>query len=146
MNLELTSSEKKQLSSLKFSKIKESWKEEIVFDRVDGLLKTPFVKDFLSARDLNWELVSNAEILRFGTTNMHTDYAPNSNVRSLLVFLYGEGELAAYTDSCRKIEYFDLKKHSVALFNPSKPHAFVNKNKTLCWAIVADLKIRQLAA
>lgn len=141
-SLKLTTSEKKQLSALKFPKIKDSWKEQVEFDRVEGLLATPFIKDFLSARNLDWELTSNADVLRFGTTNMHTDYAPNSDVRSLLVFLYGKGELAAYTDSCKKIEYFDLEKHSVALFNPSKPHTFINKNKTLCWAIVADLKIK----
>lgn len=141
-SLELTPSEKKQLSTLKFSKLKDSWKEQVEFDRVDGLLATPFIKDFLSARNLDWELVSNADVLRFGTVNMHTDYGPGSNVRSLLVFLYGKGELAAYTDSSKKIEYFDLEKHSVVLFDPSKPHAFINKNKTLCWAIVADLKIK----
>ena len=142
MTLELSPSEKKQLSALKFAKIKDTYLREVIRVRIDGLLETPFVKDFISARNLDWK-VWDVNIFSFGTVNMHVDgtLKEGSRFRSLIVFLDGAGELA-YINDDNKIQWQDMSKYSVALFNDSKPHAFVNKNKTICRAIVAEVEIQ----
>lgn len=142
MTLELSPSEKKQLSALKFAKIKDTYLREVIRVRIDGLLETPFVKDFISARNLDWK-VWDVNIFSFGTVNMHVDgtLKEGSRFRSLIVFLDGAGELA-YINDDDKIQWQDMSKYSVSLFNDSKPHAFVNKNKTICRAIVAEVEIQ----
>lgn len=142
MTLELTPSEKKQLSKLKFRKIKDSYLREIFRVSIDGFLETPFVEDFISARNLDWK-VWDVNVFSFGTVNMHVDgtLKEGSRFRSLIIFLDGAGELA-YINDDGKIQWQDMSKHSVSLFNDSKPHAFVNKNKTICRAIIAEVEIQ----
>lgn len=142
MNLELLPSEKKQLSALKFPKIKDTYLREIFRVGIDDFLETPFVKEFISARNLDWK-VWDVNMFSFGTVNMHVDgtLKEGSRFRSLIIFLDGAGELAHINDD-NKIQWQDMSKYSVLLFNDSKPHAFVNKNKTICRAIVAEVEIQ----
>lgn len=141
MNLELTPSEKKHLSKLKFRKIKDKYKREIFSINVPSFLETPFIKDFISARNLDWK-VWDVNVFSFGTVNMHIDgtLREGSKYRSLLIFLDGEGELSYINDS-GQIVYKDMKKYSIVLFNDAKPHAFISKNGTICRAIIAELEI-----
>lgn len=141
MKLELTSSEKKQLSKLKFRKIKDSYKREISSVNLPNFLETPFIKDFIFARNLNWK-VWDVNVFSFGTVNMHVDgtLREGSKYRSLLIFLDGNGELSYINDS-GQIVYKDMKKYSIVLFNDAKPHAFISKNGTICRAIIAELEI-----
>lgn len=141
-SLELTQSEKKRLSTLKFKKEKDSWNKEIEYDRIINFHETPFVKDFLAARKLNYKNV-NTSIIVFGTVNMHVDGSlkDGANWRTLIIFLDGEGELA-YIDDNEKIQYERMKKYSTVIINDAKPHAFINKNKTLCRAIIAELEMK----
>jgi hypothetical protein len=73
---------------------------------------------------------------------MHVDGSlkRESKWRTLIIFLDGEGQLA-YIDDNEKIQYEHMKKYSAIIINDAKPHAFINKNKTLCRAIVAELEM-----
>lgn len=141
-SLELTPSEKKQLSALKIPKQKDTLDQDIVPYRVDNFYHEPFVKNFVSARKLKWK-VGDVSVFRFGTVGMHVDGLEkhSKNHRTLIIFLSGEGCLDYINDN-GVISHETLKKYSTILFNDAKPHCFINKNKTLCRAIIAEVEIK----
>ena len=141
-SLELTLSEKKQLSTLKFPKIKDTLDQEILHVDVDGLYEGEFVRNFIAARKLNWE-VADVNVFRFGTVGMHVDGLEKykESFRSLIIFLDGKGDLGYIADD-GTVRHQTLSKGSTFLFNDAKPHDFINKGKTLCRAIIAELKIK----
>jgi hypothetical protein len=145
-SLELTPLEKRQLSKLKFSKLKDSLDQEILRVGVDNLYEGEFIRNFIAARKLNWEML-DANVFLFGTVGMHVDGLEkySEDHRSLIIFLDGKGDLGYIKDN-GTVAHQTLSKGSVILFNDAKPHDFINKGKTLCRAIVAELKIRELAA
>lgn len=142
MNLELSPSEKKQLSALKFRKVKDTLDQEIIRVDVDDLYEGEFVRNFIAARKLTWE-VADVNVFRFGTVGIHVDGLEKykDSFRSLIIFLDGKGDLGYVADD-GTVRHQALSKGSVFLFNDAKPHDFINKGKTLCRAIIAELKIK----
>jgi hypothetical protein len=141
MILELSPLEKQQLSKLKFAKQKDTLDQEIDPVRVDDFYEAEFVRKFISARKLKWQVLS-ASVFRFGTVGMHVDGLEkySDTHRSLIIFLDGEGDLGYIQDN-GTVTHETLSKGSVILFDDAKPHDFINKGKTLCRAIIAELKI-----
>lgn len=141
-SLELTLSEKKQLSAFKFCKIKDSLDQEIVHTHVDNLYEGEFVRNFISARKLTWKVL-DVNVFRFGTVGMHVDGLEKYSDfhRCLIIFLDGKGDLG-YIQDDGKVAHQTLEKGSTILFDDAKPHDFINKGKTLCRAIIAELEIK----
>ena len=141
MTLELSTLEKQQLSKLKFPKLKDILDQEILRVDVDELYEGKFVRNFIAARKLKWEVL-DVNVFRFGTVGMHVDGLEeySENYRSLIIFLDGKGDLGYIKDN-GTVTHETLSKGSVILFNDAKPHDFINKGKTLCRAIIAELKV-----
>jgi hypothetical protein len=139
--LELTPLEKREISKLKFSKIKDTIGQAVVPIRVTDLYEEEFVRNFISSRNLNWKVLS-ACVFCFGTVGMHVDglekYSGDS--RTLVIFLDGKGDFG-YIREDGTVAHALLSKGSIVLFNDAKPHDFINKGKTLCRAIIAELRI-----
>lgn len=135
---ELTQSEKKQLSVLKFPKHKENGDQEVDSFEISGFNHEEFFNKFLAARNINREVL-DCRLFRFGSVGMHIDSLGfRSKYDSVIIMIYGSGEIQFMNN---RIDSANLVKFTIFSFDDSKPHSFINRGKNKCVAIISSLKI-----
>lgn len=137
---QLTKEQIKKLPKLFDAAKKDNADQEVNYIRENREEAEDFVVDYLKSQGIKRPIVRECGVFEFGSVGMHTDYGIEDKF-SMVVMLRGKGCINFLEN--RKLKGRELEKHSIVVFQHSKPHSFINKSGKKCAAIIANLSTKQ---
>lgn len=106
------------------------------------------VYDFLKKRGIRRPIVEDAHVMAFGTVGMHTDNLYGDRYHTIIIPLFGKGELSHYPKLKNiyqhRVKCYSMESTMAIWLNDKLPHSYQNRSKYQTIAIVANCLVSQL--